>query len=90
MRELSEEGKEPLKLRVSASETRGNSRFREADWPDESENTSELELVSSSLDVLKGDEVISIEGGGRGKRWGKEKSKKKVGRKAGLDSRYLI
>jgi hypothetical protein len=55
------------------SETDGNSRFRGAETRADAENASELEPTSKSLDIVRGDEVGLVEGGGRETSWGREK-----------------
>ena len=46
---------------------------------EEARNASELEPVSNSLDISKGDEAISVDGSGRETSRGKEKERNKLG-----------
>ena len=46
--------------------------------PDEIESTSEPEELSNSLENMRGEEAILVEGGGRDPNLGKEKSEKGV------------
>jgi len=56
-----------------------NSRFQEAAWREETESTSELELVSKSLEKKGGDEAILPGDGGRRQAGEKREEIKELG-----------